>query len=100
MSEPNPKNVTKSLLEELKRLKANSTQVVSWYPHPSEVRGPFGRWLTVEEIPPEYRKNCGSRADDASYAAAAMNCLPDLIARIEELEELLAVEQFIRGELE
>lgn len=74
-------------LELLKELQKKSTQVVQWYAHPAEVRGPFGRWLTVSEIPQEYQKHCGSRSDDATYAAYAMNWLPKLIECIEDLRK-------------
>jgi hypothetical protein len=88
--------VTRKLLAELRELSKNATQVVGWYPHPAEVRGPFCRWLTVSEVAPEYEKNVASRADDAKYAAAAMNSIPALLDYIERLEGLLAVEDMLR----
>jgi hypothetical protein len=90
--------VTKQLAEEIQEFKElckNTTQVVAWYPHPAEVRGPFCRWLTVSEVAPEYEKNVGTRHDDAKYAAAAMNIAPKLVAYLEKIEALIAVEQML-----
>jgi hypothetical protein len=72
-------------IEELKYLYEKSTQVVGWYAHPAEVRGPFCRWLEVSEVASQYEKYVGSRADDAAYAAMAMNMAPHLIDQVETL---------------
>ncbi len=80
-------------IDELKALFNNSTNVESWHAHwPGEVRGPWCRWLQVTEVAPEYEKHVAHKMDDARYATAAMNNLPHLIARIEELEK--KVEQY------
>ena len=74
-------------LEQLKLLKQASTNVVEWYPQGATVRGPFGRWLNVSDVSPEYNKHVAFSADDARYAAAAMNMLPKLIECIEDLRK-------------
>jgi len=71
-------------IDELEAAYLKSTRVVAWYAHPGEVLGPFCRWLTVSEINPEYQKHCGSKSDDAAYAAMAMNAVPHLIAALRE----------------
>jgi hypothetical protein len=84
------------LIEELKELKSKSTVVNGWYPHGAEgdenseatVRGPFCRWLKVSQVQPEYRKHVADMADDAKYAAAAMNSAPKLVAALEEFLKL------------
>ena len=89
--------VTAKDLQMLKDLEKKSTQVVGWYAnYGGQVRGPFNRWFNVTEVAPEYQKHCGSAEDDAKFAAAAMNYLPVLIKRIEELEAQLAVEDMLR----
>lgn len=86
-------------LQMLKELEKKSTQVVGWYAdYDGQVRGPFNRWFNVTEVAPEYQKYCGSAADDAKFAAAAMNYLPKLIERIEQLEEQLAIEKTLLGD--
>lgn len=87
--------ITAEDLQMLKELSKNATQVVGWYAHPAQVRGPFCRWFEITEVAPEYEKNVGTRADDAKYCAAAMNYLPKLIERIEELETLVALEEML-----
>ena len=89
-------NITSADLQMLKELANNATQVVGWYAHPSQVRRPFCRWFEVTKVAPEYEKNVGTMADDAKYCAAAMNYLPKLVERIEELEAILAVEDMLR----
>lgn len=89
--------ITPEDLQMLKELEKKSTQVVGWYAnYGGQVRGPFCRWFEATEVAPEYEKNVGTREDDAKYCAAAMNYLPKLIERIEELETLLAVENMLR----
>jgi hypothetical protein len=91
--------ITYEDLQKLKELEKKSTQVVAWYAeHGGQVRGPFNRWFNVTEVADEHKKYCGSAADDARYAAAAMNYLPKLIERIEQLEEQLAVEKVLLGD--
>lgn len=67
-----------------------STKVVAWYPHPGNVRGPFGRWFNITPVDPQYEKHVASASDDAEYAAAAMNAVPYLIQEIESLRMELA----------
>lgn len=88
--------ITTEDLQMLKELEKKSTQVVGWYSHHrGQVRGPFCRWFNVTEVAPEYQKNVADAGDDANYAAAAMNYLPKLIERIEELEALVALEEML-----
>ena len=91
-------HLAKTLLEEIQEFKElckNATQVVAWYAHPGQVRGPFSRWFEITEVAPEYEKFVGSRYDDARFAAAAMNLAPKLAARVEELEALVALEEML-----
>lgn len=92
--------ITSADLQMLKELEKKSTQVVGWYArgHAGQIRGPFCRWFNVTEVNPQYEKYVGSAADDAAYAAAAMNYLPELIKRIEQLEEQLAIETILLGD--
>lgn len=55
---------------------AKSTPVVGWYAHPAQVRGPFGRWLEITKVLPEYQKYVADERDEAEYAAAVMNFAP------------------------
>lgn len=96
--------ITATDLQMLKELASCATQVVGWYPHgpgdqagtnEATVRGPFRRWLFVTGGE-GYEQYVASHHDDAKYAAAAMNYLPKLVERIEELEALLAVEDMLR----
>ena len=85
--------ITDDIIEELKRLQKDSTQVVGWYAHSREVRGPFCRWFTISENEEEVRKgNVAYAGNDCEYAAAAMNYMPALIDELEkakrEIEEL------------
>jgi len=89
--------ITSADLQMLKELEKNSTQVVGWYANGGTVRGPFCRWFEVTQVAPEYEKNVGTATDDVKYCAAAMNYLPKLIERVEELEALLAVEDMLRS---
>ena len=82
-----PNVLTKERLVELREIANNSTWVVGWYAHRTEVRGPFCRWLTVSEVLPKYEKHVAERSADALFAAAAMNSLVLLLDRIETLEE-------------
>ena len=79
--------MTKDQLNELREVAAKATQVVSWYPHSTEVRGPFCRWFNVSEVDDQYAKNVASQADDAKFAAAAMNNLVPLLDHIEKLQK-------------
>lgn len=88
--------ITSKDLEFLKELKQKSTQVVGWYANGHTVRGPFHRWFEVSKVSPEYEKNVGRMEDDVAYAAAAMNYVPALIERIEQLEAQLALEDMLR----
>lgn len=81
----------------LKELFQKSSYVCNWYAHgpgdqvdidTATVRGPYKRWFYVTGGK-GYEKYLGSVNDDAKYAAAAMNMMPHLIARIEELEKML-----------
>jgi hypothetical protein len=79
-------------IEKLKELKERSTNVVAWYAHPREVRGPFGRWFTCDGgdngmgDPVKYPTPVAPIEDDCAYAAAAMNAVPSLIKQIELME--------------
>lgn len=91
--------ITPEDLQMLKELEKKSTQVVGWYAdYGGQIRGPFNRWFNVTEVAPEYKQHCGSASDDAKFAAAAMNYLPKLIERIEQLEEQLAIETTLLGD--
>ena len=77
-------------LEALKELEKKSTQVVGWYSNYAnlgQVRGPFGRWITVSDVAPPYSNNVADVADDARYIEAAINMVPYLIEDIEKLQE-------------
>jgi hypothetical protein len=84
--------MTNTELDTLEELHSKSTRVVAWYPHPGQVRGPFGRWFEItkgsngmgDEI--KYPTPVADTADDARYAAAAMNSVPKLIAEIRKLK--------------
>lgn len=89
--------ITAADLQMLKELEKKSTQVVGWYANGHTVRGPFCRWFEVTKVDPQYEKNVGTMTDDVAYAAAAMNYLPKLIERIEQLEEQLAIETMLLG---
>ncbi len=78
-----------TLLAELKELKEKSTPVVAWYAHPGQVRGPFNRWFEITDVLPEHEKDVGKKADDAAYAAAAMNEVPRLVKIIEILHTVV-----------
>lgn len=89
------KKAVKERLEKanITELKAASTQVVGWYAHSEEVRGPFGRWFTVSKREDDTRKgNLAWWWDDCKYAAAAMMAAPalsdDLLAALTEIEQL------------
>jgi len=88
--------ITSVDLQMLKELEKNSTQVVGWYANGGTVRGPFCRWFEVTKVAPEHDKDVGTAEADVRYCAAAMNYLPKLVERIEELEAILAVEDMLR----
>jgi hypothetical protein len=89
------KKAVKERLEKanITELKAASTQVVSWHAHSEEVRGPFGRWFTIDPRWDDVKKgNVAAPDDECRYAAAAMNYAPalvdDLVAALAEIERL------------
>lgn len=84
-------------LDLLKELARKSTRVVKWYAHgpgdqcpanQATVRGPCGRWFFITGGQ-GYEDRLADLHDEAKYADAAMNMLPFLIARIEQLEKQL-----------
>lgn len=81
--------MTNPLFPKIRQRVAAATKVVAWYAHPTEVRGPFNRWLTVSDVAPKYRKHVASQADDAAYAAAAMNMVPKLLEALDIAHEAL-----------
>lgn len=91
-------------IDKLKELKEKSTKVVAWYPHPREVRGPFGRWFTCSGgdngmgDPVKYPTPVAPIEDDCAYAAAAMNAVPNLIKQIECMENALKAIVRSRGD--
>ncbi len=91
MSEISPieKSYTEKELEILKELCGKATQVVGWYAHYKQVRGPFCRWFEITEVADQYKQHVGTIRDDLNYCAAAMNELPRLIAEIERLKKQL-----------
>ena len=74
-------------LERLKLIEAASTRVNAWYANGSTVRGPFNRWFNVTEVDKSYQKNVAFGADDARFAAEAMNNMLKLIECIEDLRK-------------
>ncbi len=68
----------KDRLADILRAKRKSTQVVGWYAHSTEVRGPFCRWITPSKVLPEYEKHVADIADECEYIALAMNEIPNL----------------------
>lgn len=73
-------------IADIKTTFANSTKVVGWYAHSTEVRGPFNRWLTVSEVPVEYKTSVASRTHDALYATMAMNFAPKIVQAYESAQ--------------
>jgi hypothetical protein len=99
--------MTKEERDKLREIASKATQVVSWYAHPAEVRGPFHRWLNISEVDDKYKGNVASQADDAEFAAAAMNNLVPLLDTIDKLEKQvkslevdLAIESELTGRTE
>lgn len=91
-------------LERLKKIAEASTKVVAWYPHMKEVRGPFNRWFTISDVAPQYQKHVAHTADDARFAAEAMNnmlklikCIEDLRKQRDMLELQLGIENMVIG---
>ncbi len=87
---------TKIELDALEALALKSTPVNSWYAHgpgdqckntEATVRGPYHRWFTISGATDQYKEHVGDLYDDARFAAAAMNNMLPLIARIRELEK-------------
>jgi len=77
------------IIERLKELHRKSTRVNYWYDHGSEdgtIRGPFHRWIKVEEVDKAYKDNVASVAEDAAYCTAALNYVPLLLKEIEMLQ--------------
>jgi len=96
-------------IDEIKEAIVKSTKVVNWYPYHYEqkegfgatVRGPNSRWLYVSEgYQTRESSSLASPNDDADYAAMAMNSLPFLVEKIEELESQLLVEKEKTNKLE
>lgn len=87
------REVTPELRATLRDIAARSTPVVAWYPHPYEVRGPFGRWFTCTGGDNGMRDGTptpvANVADDCTFAAAAMNTLTMLLDEIDRLEAKL-----------
>lgn len=90
--------MTKEQKQELREIAENSTKVNSWTPHSeydgyhpgkASVRGPFFRWLIVEQVDERDRKYVADVYDDAKFAAAAMNNLVPLLNRVDKLTEAL-----------
>lgn len=77
------KTSVNEMIKEVKATYKNSTKVVGWYSHTSDVRGPYCRWLTVSDVLPEYEKHVGTKYDDAIYIANAMNYAPKLAVELE-----------------
>lgn len=88
--------ITAADIQLLKELADNATQVVGWYANGYTVRGPFCRWFEVTKVDPQYERHVGTMEDDVKYCAAAMNYLPKLIERIEQLEAILAIEDMLK----
>lgn len=61
------------MVKEIKEFHKNSTQVVGWYAHPGQVRGPFCRWFEITDAAKGNEKHVAEKYDDAKYCAAAMN---------------------------
>jgi len=84
----------------LRDLVDKSTQVVNWYAHTAEVRGPFGRWFTCEggsngmgdEV--KYPTPVASISDDCRFAAAAMSNLEPLLDELDKKDQKIAELQF------
>lgn len=74
------------LLAEIKARAEATTKVVAWYPHSEDltVRGPFGLWFHLEEVPEKYKQHVAYAGDDVKYCAMAMNTLPKLLAALEK----------------
>lgn len=78
----------------------HSTKVVGWYAHPEEVRGPFGRWLTVSEVSQDYKVQVAPRMDDSRFASACMNYGPKLAVKFLEMQAQLEEKDKRIAELE
>ena len=101
------KTITDEDIKALREAEFMSTDVVAWYPHSHEVRGPFGRWLTVSEVDSSNKSHVADTFEDAKFAAAAMNALPHLLDlveslkhKVQELEAKLAIEKMLGVEHE
>lgn len=97
--------LTNDELNMLRELKAKSTQVNGWYHysvgdgyHPgfASVRGPYHRWFLVQAGDDQGHGGLASQDDDAKFAAAAMNNLPQLVDDVVTLKNGLL---FVRSEL-
>lgn len=78
-------------LDELSKLCKKSTQVVGWYPHrySGQIRGPYYRWFILQPGSDDGQGRLASPEDDIEFAAAAMNTLPHLVIKIQELEQII-----------
>lgn len=90
--------ITNEELAMLRDVKAKSTRVTGWYPHHTEVRGPFCRWFTFvkwffgrrircSSVEPQYQHHVANIADDCEFAACAMNYLEPLLDLVDELKK-------------
>lgn len=96
------KSITEKL-DEMLRVARAATQVVNWYPHgpydgyhpgAASVRGPFWRWLIVNEgrgWDQSKPKPVANVEDDAKFAAMAMN---NLVPLVESLREAVVALEF------
>jgi hypothetical protein len=89
--------MTNDELKALRDIANNSTRVVAWYPHYSEVRGPFCRWFTCSDVSDIYKKDVSSKENDCNFAAAAMN---NLVPLLDEVELLRAESKKLKCALE
>jgi hypothetical protein len=83
-------------MNEIRETSQKTTDVVAWYAHSSEVRGPFCRWLEITDVLPEYQKHVAFKHDEAKYIAACLNYAPMLIEEIERLRQALVDESVNR----
>lgn len=89
---------TKLSREELREIASKSTNVVAWYsrPYEGQVRGPFGRWFSLDGgdngmgDPIKYPTPVAPIGDDCDFAAAAMNNLVPLLDELDLAEKKIA----------
>jgi len=87
MSDKTKGEIAQMDTKKLRELAKKATPVVAWYPHNTEVRGPFCRWFTCSEVASQYRKEVAETWDDCNFAAAAMNSLVPLLDELESLRK-------------